>query len=82
MGAPARADDVSGLPPAYVATAALDPLRDEANDYAHRLTQAGVEVELHQWPGTFHGSQALPTEVSRRQICELARALRLALTRR
>jgi acetyl esterase/lipase len=78
--APARAADLSGLPPAYVATAEFDPLRDEDIDYALRLLQAGVSVELHQWPGTFHGSQAiLSAEVSQRQIAELGAALRRAL---
>ncbi|WP_410603565.1 alpha/beta hydrolase [Amycolatopsis sp. lyj-90] len=78
--APARATDLSGLPPAYVATAELCPNRDEDIDYAVRLLQAGVSVELHQWPGTFHGSQAiLSAEVSRRQITELGDALRRAL---
>jgi acetyl esterase len=78
--APARAADLSGLPPAYIATAEFDPLRDEGITYALRLLQAGVPVELHQWPGTFHGSQAiLSAEVSRRQIAELASALHRAL---
>ena len=57
--APARAADLSGLPPAFVATAESDPVRDEAITYALRLLQAGVPSELHQWPGTFHGSQAI-----------------------
>ena len=78
--APARAADLSGLPPAYIATAEFDPLRDEAIGYALRLLQAGVPVELHQWPGTFHGSQAiLSAEISQRQIAELGAALRRAL---
>jgi acetyl esterase/lipase len=78
--APARADDLSGLPPAYIATAELDPNRDEAIDYALRLLQAGVPVELHQWLGTFHGSQAvLSADVSRRQIAELCAVLCRAL---
>jgi acetyl esterase/lipase len=78
--APARAVDVSSLPPAYIATAEFDPLRDEGICYALRLLQAGVPVELHQWPGTFHGSQAvLSAEVSQRQITELTAALRRAL---
>jgi acetyl esterase len=79
--APARAADLSGLPPAYIATAEFDPLRDEGITYALRLLQAGVSVELHQWPGTFHGSWGvLSAEVSQRQIAELAAALRRALT--
>jgi energy-coupling factor transporter ATP-binding protein EcfA2 len=48
---------------------------DQAGDL-----EAGVPVELHQWPGTFHGSQAiLSAEVSQRQNAELAAALRRAL---
>lgn len=78
--APARAEDLAGLPPAHIATAEFDPLRDEGIEYAVRLMQAGVSVELHQWPGTFHGSQAvLSAEVSRLQIAELGTALRRAL---
>ncbi|MCX4633670.1 alpha/beta hydrolase [Streptomyces sp. RPA4-5] len=78
--APARAADLSGLPAAYIATAELCPNRDEDITYALRLLQAGVSVELHQWPGTFHGSQAiLSAEVSQRQIAELGAVLRRAL---
>jgi len=78
--APARAADLSGLPPAYIATAELCPNRDEDIEYALRLMQAGVSVELHQWPGTFHGSQAiLSADVSQRQNAELGAALRRAL---
>jgi acetyl esterase/lipase len=78
--APARATDLSGLPPAYIATAEFDPNRDEAIVYAQRLLEAGVPVELHQWSGTFHGSQAvLSADVSQRQIAELGRVLQHAL---
>ncbi|MGK8525142.1 alpha/beta hydrolase [Nocardia asteroides] len=78
--APARATDLSGLPPAYIATAEFCPNRDEDIEYALRLLRAGVPVELHQWPGTFHGSQAiLSAQVSQRQNAELAAALRRAL---
>ncbi len=77
---PARATDLSGLPAAYIATAEFDPLRDEGIAYGLRLLRAGVPVELHQWLGTFHGSQAiLSAEVSQRQIAELADTLRRAL---
>lgn len=78
--APARAADLAGLPPAYLATAELCPNRDEGIDYALRLLRAGVPVELHQWAGTFHGSQAILTaEVSQRQFAELGAALRRGL---
>ncbi len=78
--APARATDLCGLPPAYITSAEFDPNRDEAITYALRLLQAGVPVELHQWPGTFHGSQAiLSAMVSQRQMAELGAALRRAL---
>jgi acetyl esterase/lipase len=78
--APARAEDLTGLPPAYVATAEFDPNRDEGIEYALRLLRAGVSVELHQWPGTFHGSLAIQSaEVSQRQLAEIGGALRRAL---
>ena len=78
--APARATDLSGLPPAYVAAAEFCPNRDEDIEYALRLLRAGVSVELRQWAGTFHGSQAiLSAAVSQRQIAELGAALRRGL---
>jgi acetyl esterase/lipase len=81
--APARAADLTGLPPAYITSAEFDPNRDEAITYALRLLQAGVPVELHQWAGTFHGSPAiLSADVSQRQMAELAGALRRALAER
>ena len=52
---PARASTLIGLPPAYVLTAGADPLRDEGDEYAHRLTQAGVAVTYRHFSGQFHG---------------------------
>jgi acetyl esterase len=52
---PARATTLAGLPPAYVLTAGADPLRDEGNEYASRLKQAGVSVTTRHFPGQFHG---------------------------
>ena len=68
------------MPPAYVSTAENDPLRDEGIAYALGLLQAGVSVELHQFPGTFHGSALVSTAaVSRRAQREAALVLRRAL---
>ncbi|MFN2538674.1 MAG: alpha/beta hydrolase [Mycobacteriales bacterium] len=78
--APARAEDLSGLPPAHVTVMELDPLRDEGIAYASRLLQAGVSVELHAYPGTFHGSSlAVDAGVSRRMAEDMLGALRRAL---
>jgi acetyl esterase len=52
---PLRAADLSGLPPALLVLAELDPLTDEATDYADRLQAAGVDVEVQVWPGMIHG---------------------------
>jgi len=52
---PARASTLIGLPPAYVLTAGADPLRDEGNEYAERLREAGVAVTHRNFPGQFHG---------------------------
>ena len=52
---PARATTLAGLPPAYVLTAGADPLRDEGDEYAERLKQAGVAVTYRHFPGQFHG---------------------------
>jgi len=53
--APLRATDVRDLPPAYIHTAGLDPLRDDGIDYAQRLRHAHVTVEHHDAAGLFHG---------------------------
>jgi acetyl esterase len=52
---PARAETLVGLPPAYVLTAGADPLRDEGDEYAARLKEAGVTVTHRTFPGQFHG---------------------------
>jgi acetyl esterase/lipase len=78
--APARATDLTGLPPAYISTMEFDPLRDEGILYALALLRAGVQVELHQYPGTFHGSAMVQTAaVSRRGAMETVEVLRRGL---
>jgi acetyl esterase len=80
--APSRASDLTGLPSAYVMSAELDPLRDEAILYAHRLLQAQVSVQLNQVAGAYHGfdQQVADAGISRRalddQIHHLKRFLR------
>ncbi|WP_375397277.1 alpha/beta hydrolase [uncultured Sphingomonas sp.] len=57
--APARASDLSGLPPTFIGTAALDVFIDENLDYARRLIRAGVPTEVYVAPGAFHGFDAM-----------------------
>ena len=77
---PAIAEDLRGLPPAYVTAMEFDPLRDEGIIYALRMMEAGVSVELHTFPGTFHGSGVMPSAaVSRRAQRELMTVLRRGL---
>jgi acetyl esterase len=78
--APARATDLAGLPPAYVSVMHFDPLRDEGIAYALGLLAAGVTVELHLFPGTFHGSGLAPNAaISQREAAEKLAVLRRAL---
>jgi acetyl esterase/lipase len=76
--APARADDLTGLPDAYIDVGDLDVFRDEDIEYARRLGDAGVPTELHVYPGCPHAFEALAHEaaVSRRAISDRVRRLR------
>jgi len=79
--APARADDLSGLPPAYIAVGEFDLFVGEDIAYAARLVAAGVTTELHVYPGAFHGSDTLVPNapLSKRQTADGRSALRAAL---
>jgi len=78
--APARATDLAGLPPAFVSAMEFDPLRDESIGYALALQAAGVQVELHVYPGTFHGSGLVEhAAVTKREKEEAVTVLRKAL---
>jgi acetyl esterase/lipase len=76
--APARATDLSGLPPTYIDTGDLDIFRDEDIAYARRLSDAGVPTELHLHPGCPHAFEALAhkADVSQRAINDRVRRLR------
>jgi acetyl esterase/lipase len=53
--APARATDLSRLPPAYLEVGSAETFRDEGVAYAGAIWRAGGRAELHVWPGAFHG---------------------------
>lgn len=80
--APSRATDLSGLPPTWMATGALDLFVDEDLDYAHRLLRSRVPVELHVYPGAIHGFDVFAPDatVSRRYAAERDAALVRLLT--
>jgi len=76
-----RAEDVSGLPPAYVATCGFDPLRDEGEIYAARMREAGVPVVLQRHRDQIHGFANLTAicPSARTAMLEVAGALRMGL---
>lgn len=76
--APARLEDATGLPPAYIEVGQLDVFRDEDTAYATKLAQAGVQVEFHLHPGAPHefDSIAFESDVARRAIADRLRVLR------
>jgi triacylglycerol lipase len=81
---PARAEDLRGLPPAFIAVGSLDLFLQEDIDYASRLLAAGVPTELHVIPGAYHAFEALAPQSAAAQAYfrlrreALARALRRA----
>ncbi|HEY3670044.1 MAG TPA: alpha/beta hydrolase [Acidimicrobiia bacterium] len=82
--APARVDDVAGLPPAWIGVGTLDVFRDEDITYASRLLAAGIPTELHVYPGAVHGFEMIVPTAGIAQACQrditegLRRALRPA----
>jgi acetyl esterase/lipase len=79
--APARAQDLSGLPRTYIDVGSAETFRDEALDYAARLSQAGVSVDLHMWGGGSHGfdRMAAHTAIARASLATRDEFIRRAL---
>ncbi|MFF4695440.1 alpha/beta hydrolase [Streptomyces chattanoogensis] len=71
--APARAEDLSGLPPAFIDVGSAETFRDEDVAYASRLWQAGGSAELHVWPGGFHGFSGMAPQAALSREAEAAR---------
>ncbi len=76
---PAREQDLSGLPPAFIDVGSVETFRDEDIDYAARLSRAGVSVEFHLWPGGFRGFDGIAPQTA---LARAARTTRLAYLRR
>ena len=72
--APARAISLADLPPTYIDCGSAEVFRDETVSYASALWAAGVDAELHVWPGAFHGFTSMVPDatVSRRAVSALA----------
>lgn len=80
FAAPARAKDLSGLPPTFIICGALDLFIEEDLEYARRLMRAGVPTEFHVYPGAPHAFMFVPeAEVSRTFARDSMDALKRAL---
>jgi acetyl esterase len=77
---PLLAKDLRSLPPAFVALAGFDPLRDEGKEYARRLREAGNRAEVRCYDGLIHGYASMSGGISaaRVAVTEAAAALRNA----
>ncbi|CAM5303980.1 esterase [Streptomyces purpurascens] len=71
--APARAQDLSGLPPAYLDVGSAETFRDEVVTYASRLWQSGAAAELHVWPGACHASEGYAPDAALSRAATAAR---------
>jgi acetyl esterase/lipase len=72
--APARATDLSGLPPAFLDVGSAEVFRDETIDYASRIWAVGGQAELHVFSGGFHGYEVVSTAAVSRTTLEVREA--------
>lgn len=72
--APARATDVSGLPPAYIEVGAAEVFRAESVEYATRIWASGGAAELHVWSGAYHGFSGFSPDAVVSRAARAARA--------
>ncbi len=70
---PARATDLSGLPPAYIECGSAELFRDEDVAYASSLWASGVQAELHVWAGGYHGYDMIVPDAKVSQATAAAR---------
>jgi acetyl esterase/lipase len=79
--APARAEDLSGLPSTFIDVGTAEVFRDEAVSFAGRMWEQGGVAELHAWPGAFHGFDVLVpgADISRRAVSARVNWLRRLL---
>jgi len=68
LASPLRAASLAGLPPAFIASAGLDPLSSDGEQYAKRLKEAGVPVEFIKVPGVVHAFIGVPTRPGRETL--------------
>jgi acetyl esterase/lipase len=71
--APARASDLSGLPPTFIDVGSAETFRDEDVAYATAIWQAGGRAELHVWPGGYHGFDGFAPAAAISQDAKAAR---------
>ncbi|AWS48607.1 esterase [Streptosporangium sp. 'caverna'] len=71
--APARATDLSGLPPAFIYVGSVETFRDEDVAYASAIWRAGGQAELHVWSGGFHGFDLFVPQAAVSQAAKAAR---------
>lgn len=81
MASPLLHEDLSGLPPCFIATCEFDPLRDEGEAYAAALKAAGCHVESKRYDGLIHASANLTgvLDLGRQLVADVSSQLRTAL---